>query len=296
MESTPQISVVITCYNYGQYLRNCLESVLAQTYQNIEIVVVDDGSTDDTPEIMARYRDLPRIVCIRQENGGQARAKNTGIKNATGDFIAFLDADDAWEKDKIERQIACFAKPEVGVVYCRARYIDENTDEFNYEMTGHYLQPRRGKVTEWLIFDNFVQFSSSVVRKECFDRFGTFDETLKMGIDWDLWLRISTAYEFDYVDDRLFYYRMGHSGQMSKNAEERQRCSDRIMSNFLSRYPNIVSTYSIDKAKSLTYCNRGEYYRKINRWRSTCYFLKALKMDLVDMNAHAGLIKNILCW
>jgi glycosyltransferase involved in cell wall biosynthesis len=270
--------------------------VLAQTFQNFEIVVVDDGSTDDTPEIMARYRDLPNIVSIRQENGGQASAKNIGIKNATGNFIAFLDADDAWEIDKLEKQIACFAKPEVGVVYCRAKYIDENNDEINYEMTSHYLQPRRGKVAEWLICDNFVQFSSTVVRKECLEKFGVFDETMKMGIDWDLWLRISTEYEFDYVDEQLFYYRMGHSGQMSKNAEERHRCSDRIMAKFLRKYPGIISTNTINKAMAYTYCNRGEYYRKNDRFRSTRYFVKALKMNLLDEAAHKGLIKNILYW
>ena len=296
MENAPLISVVITCYNYGHYLEDCIKSVLAQSYQNIEIVLVDDGSTDDTPKVMAQYKDLPNIVSIHQKNGGQARAKNTGIKNATGNFIAFLDADDAWDKDKIEKQIACFARPEVGVVYCTARYIDESSDEFNYEISNKYLLPRRGAVTEWLILDNFVMFSSSIVRKECFEKFGAFDENLKMGIDWDLWLRISTAYEFDYVDGRLFYYRMGHSGQMSKNAEERQRCSDRIMSKFLDKYQGIVSTNTISKAMAYTYCNRGEYYRKINRWRSTCYFLKALKNKPVNIVVYKGLIKNILYW
>ena len=294
MKCQPLVSVVVTCYNYGKYLKNCLESVLNQTYKNIEILIVDDGSTDNTAELMKNFIGTANIKYIYQNNAGQSRAKNVGIKNANGDFIAFLDADDLWCAEKIKKQISFFGKNEVGVVYCKAKYFDEDDDEVIFELTSPYIQPKRGKVTEALLLDNFVPFSSSMVRKECFEKFGVFDETLKMGIDWDLWLRISTAYEFDFVDEQLFYYRIGHNGQMSKNVEVRQQCSDRIMERFLAHYPETVGVKTIEKATYYTYCNRGEYYRFIDKRKSTNLFLKAIRTLPFKKDAYKGLVKNLI--
>lgn len=296
MKTYPEITVVVTCFNYGHYLEGCLRSVLDQTYQNFEIIVIDDGSTDKTPAVMKKFSILPKFRYLRQENKGQAHAKNLGIHHARGLYVAFLDADDYWEKNKLEKQMPLFEPEPVGVVYSRVRYVDEIGKEVVFELKGKYLNPRRGRVTDFLFLDNFIPFSSSIVRRKCFDEFGIFDESLRMGIDWDLWLRISTGHKFDFVDEKLINYRIGHSGQMSRNDEERQRCSDRIMAKFLSKYQGVVSKDTITKAMAFTYCNRGEYYRKINRWSSTCYFIKALKMNFFDIAAHKGLIKNILYW
>jgi glycosyltransferase involved in cell wall biosynthesis len=290
------ISVVITCYNYGKYLSGCLESVLDQTYRDIEIIIVNDGSTDDTDEVIKKYLSNPRVRYIKQRNAGQANAKNTGIRNASGEFVAFLDADDVWEKEKLEKQLRCFDNAEVGVVYCRAKYLNEDGNFTDFEMTPYYLQPRRGKVTEWFVFDNFVQFSSSIVRKECFERCGGFDEALKMGIDWDLWLRLSPVYQFDFVDEKLLYYRMGHAGQMSKNMDERYRCADRIIKNFLEKHPGYVSRWTIRKANAFTCCGRGEYYRTRDRKKSTFYFLSAIRHNPAEIGAYKGLIKNVVTW
>jgi glycosyltransferase involved in cell wall biosynthesis len=294
MDNNQRVSVVITCYNYGKYLQNCIDSVLSQSYRPFEVIIVDDGSTDNTPEVIETFKKKLKLTYIWQSNAGQASAKNVGIMKSSGEFIAFLDADDLWCSDKLERQMRLFTDKGIGVVYCRARYLDENDDIFEYDMTSRYLQPQRGMVTESLFFDNFVQFSSTVVRRECLDRFGLFDESLKMGIDWDLWLKISTAYRFDFVDDRLFYYRMGHSGQMSKNLEERQRCSDRIVYSFLESFPGIVSQATVRKALSVTCCNRGDYLRQIDRYRSNHYFFKALKYNPAELGAYKGLLKNLL--
>jgi glycosyltransferase involved in cell wall biosynthesis len=293
-ESYKLVSVIITCYNYGRYLEQCLESVLSQTYTNIEIIVVNDGSTDNTDEIMRKYLSSPKVRYIRQENAGQANAKNRGISDAKGVYIAFLDADDMWEASKLEKQIPLFAEPSVGVVYCLAKYFDENGNEMDYSMTSEYLRPRRGNVTEWLFFDNFIQFSSSVIKREYLDRFGVFDETLKMGIDWDLWLRISVACKFAFVDEPLFYYRIGHTGQMSKNLEERQRCSDRIMNNFLMKNPGLLSLRTIRHAYAYTYLNRGYYYRNVDWKKSSKYYMNALRNNPGNIRAFKGIVKNLL--
>ncbi|WP_129125877.1 glycosyltransferase family 2 protein [Geomonas oryzae] len=292
--NNPKVSVVITCYNYGKYLCGCLDSVLSQTYTNIEVIVVDDGSTDETHEVMLAYLPDPRIQYIFQSNRGQTVAKNVGISHCRSEFIAFLDADDQWCPEKLEKQMNRFCDSSVGVVFCRAKYLDPDSAPLEYVMSGRYLQPRRGTVTDWLIFDNFVQFSSVVLRKECIESFGLFDESLKMGIDWDMWLKISTKYAFDYVDEQLFYYRMGHSGQMSKNLEERFRCSDRITNVFLSKYGHLLSKRTIRRAFAYTYCCRGEYLRTKNKWGSTKFFLKAVFKNPTELGAYKGVVKNLL--
>lgn len=296
MNAMPETSVVITCYNYGKYLDGCIASVLNQTYRDFEIIVVDDGSTDDTSELMKKYLGLPNLRYVRQLNGGQANAKNCGIRQAKGSYVAFLDADDLWESTKLALQIDLFRDPKVGVVYSLARYIDEAGGVVEAGPVGRYLRPRAGEVSGWLFLDNFIPFSSSVVRRECFERFGVFDETIKMGIDWDLWLRFSTGYSFAYVAEPLLAYRVGHPGQMSKNLEERQRCSDRIMAKFLNNHPGLLDKTTVKEAYSYTFCNRGNYFRRVDPKKSWKFFLSAIGQRPFNSMAYRGILKNIVGW
>ena len=288
-----KVSVVITCYNYGLYLTGAIDSVLHQTCNNFEILIIDDGSTDNSAKIAQKYTTDPRVHYFRQDNGGQAKAKNAGIRYSAGELIAFLDADDRWAPNKLQKQVALFQDPLVGVVFSRAKYIDKDGEEIPYNSTGRWFTPKRGKVTEALFIDNFVPFSSSIVRKECLDRFGTFDETLKMGIDWDLWLRISTGYHFDFVDEPLLEYRLGHSGQMSKNMEERQRCSDRIMKGFLENYPEALNSKNVREAYYYTFCNRGSYWRHINKEKSYGFLIKAIQAKPFNYRAYKEFLTNL---
>lgn len=288
----PTCSVVVTCYNYGHYLAGCLESVLRQTYQNFEIILVNDGSTDNTDEVIALYIHNTRIRYIKQQNAGQANAKNTGIKNARGEYIAFLDADDMWEENKLEKQLSLFHDPQVGVVYSTVQYIDQQGNKVSSMSDSTYLAPRTGKVTEFLFFDNFIPFSSSIVRHECFERLGVFDESIKMGIDWDLWLRISVHYLFQFVDEPLLLYRWGHEGQMSKNLDLRHECADRIMSRFLAQNPGMISDKIIYDAMVYTYFRRGYCYRSQNLITSLKYYLKAIRTNPIHWRAWKGLMKT----
>jgi glycosyltransferase involved in cell wall biosynthesis len=259
-ESKPAVSVVVTCFNYGRYVAGCLESVVAQTFDDFEIVVVDDGSTDDSAEIIRRYTADPRIRLIQQANGGQAKAKNVGVRASNGEFVAFLDADDEWEPDKIRRQMPLFADPAVGVVFSRMRCIDPQGTPIVLPPPVREMTPRRGRVTSHLFIDNFVPFSSSVVRRAAFGAKAPFDETLPMGIDWDLWLRLSVVHSFDFIDAPLLRYRLGHPDQMSRQSEVRQTCSDRIMRRFVETYPTAISRSTINKGWAYTHRSRGLYY------------------------------------
>jgi glycosyltransferase involved in cell wall biosynthesis len=287
------VSIIITCYNYGKYLGGCVESALCQTYRDIEIILVNDGSTDNTDEIATQYLSDPRVRYIRQKNSGQANAKNTGIRNSKGSFVAFLDADDCWDKLKLEKQLPFFSDSTVGVVYSLTHYIDENGRSLDFAPDGEYLVSRSGEVTRYLYFDNFIPFSSAVIRRECLDKFGCFDESIKMGIDWDLWLRISVGYKFAYVAEPLLSYRIGHSGQMSKNLEERQKCSDIIMKKFVRENKGRLPEPVIQKAMAYTNCNRGYYYRNIDINRSSRFYLDAIRCDISEWKAYRGLLKNI---
>jgi len=293
-EKEPIISIVITTYNYAQYLPLAIESAIGQTYNSIEVIVVNDGSTDDTSEVISPYLNNQKFKYIKQANAGQANAKNTGIKNANGQLIAFLDADDIWEKSKLEKQVKLFHNLKTGVVFSRARYINKRGEGLNYNLTMGYLTPRSGNVTKFLFYDNFIPFSSSVVRRECFEKYGLFDETLEMAIDWDLWLRISTGHQFDFIDEPLLLYRIGHSGQMSKNIEKRYHCIDRVMNAFIKKNPNLLPDSIIRDSKSYKYCGIGYYYRKSDPLKSLKYYFLSLKNNPLKRDAYIGLMKTIL--
>ena len=158
------ISVVTTCSNYENYVVEAVSSALFQTYKNFDIVIVNDGSTDNSHDVIRSFLPDPRIKYVRQENAGQKKKKNTGIKNASGELIAFLDADDAWEPAKRQEQIKLFDNFSAGwVVYSRARYIGAHGNPIDAQSENKYLQPHLRKVTGWLILDKFTPFSPTIV-------------------------------------------------------------------------------------------------------------------------------------
>ena len=289
----PKVSVIVTCYNYGDYVSKCLKSIELQTFKDFEVVVVDDGSTDNSKSEIKKFLKDKRFRYIWQKNSGQANAKNNGIKNSHGDFIAFLDADDFWEIDKLEKQLELFSSKDIGVVYSLSKYIDCFGKNVKLEIASNYLKPQRGMVTNKLIMDNFVPFSSSVIRRECIDKFGLFDESLLMGIDWDLWLRISTFYKFDYCKEPLLLYRIGHSGQMSKNLLERIECADKIYKKFINTFPDYVSKSQLRNALYYSYCSRGYALRKYGIKYILKNYIKAIQISPFRIEAFIKLIKTL---
>src|SRR5262249_36775607 len=154
---SPTVSVIIATYNYGRYLAGAVESALGQTLPELEVIIVDDGSTDNTPEVAASYVRDRRVQYERLDHIGQSAAKNAGIGLAQAPFIAFLDADDVWLPSKLEKQLALFqANPQLGVAYARRLLIDADGRRLDYEQPVLY----RGRVVEQMFRDNFVCFSS----------------------------------------------------------------------------------------------------------------------------------------
>jgi glycosyltransferase involved in cell wall biosynthesis len=254
VDSEGLVSVAIASYNMGHYLRGAVQSVLAQTYPNVEVQIVDDGSTDDTQQILQQWDGDHRVRSHRQANAGQARAKNRAIELSRGRFVAFLDADDVWNPDKLAQQMPLFrGRPELGVVYSDYQCMDADGRPLVKDVT----PMRRGWVTGPLLIENFIPYSAGVVRRDCLERNGGFDESLEMGIDYDLWLRLSAHWQFDFVPQSTVRYRIW-AGQMSKDYRKRYESAIRIMRSFLANNPGIVNTALVREAWAHTYAGRAD--------------------------------------
>lgn len=286
------VSVVIASYNMGKYLPTAVQSVLNQTYPNLEINVVDDGSTDNTQEVMRQFSENPRVRYYRQMNGGQAKAKNKGVTEAKGNFIAFLDADDLWTPEKLEKQLPLFdASKRIGVVYTSFQCVDEKGTPLPTPKRPHYT----GRISSRLLIENFVTGMSSIVKKECFDAVGLFDESLPMGIDYDLWLRISTKYEFEFLDEATYLYRQW-PGQMSHNHDIRYECALKIMNRFLNENPGLLDPKTVNEAWAHTYVSRGNSLKAFNKNKIEAlkYYLSALRCSPAYFPAWKEIVKLLI--
>ena len=191
---TSKVSVIIPAYNKADFTVLAIRSVLNQTYKNIECIVVDDGSTDDTYDKIFPYD--AQIKYIYQFNKGASSARNRGIIHASGDYIAFLDCDDMYLQSKIEFSVNYMNSRKIGMVYNDAFLIDKNN-----KLIGLY---RPKKVN--LLFHNSI-CNSVMIRKEVFKKVGLFDEELFTCADWDMWLRIEEHYRIGHIKIPLTLYR-----------------------------------------------------------------------------------------
>ncbi len=213
----PNVSVIITTYQRSHLVAQAIESVLAQTYTDYEIIVVNDGSTDTIKEVLASFGE--KITAIHQENKGVSAARNTGIDAAKGRYIAFLDDDDLWLPNKLEKQIACLeSDPNIGLVYSDMLCFNEKGV---FPDTWAKANPTPPVQQLWILFvRNFIPTPSVVVRRECLDKVSGFDETLTTCEDYDLWLRIIEKWSVHFLNEPLVYYR--RSANNSQSNEERQ--------------------------------------------------------------------------
>ena len=203
-EREPRVSVIIPTRNRRRHLEEAIESVFAQTYSDYEIIVVDDGSTDGTKDLLAeRYRGRP-LVCFSQENRGSSAARNVGIRAARGEFLAFLDSDDLWLPRKLECQIPLFDRnPAVGFVFCGSARMDGRGVLRAREPTREY----RGRAVRAMLRKSMMPTPTVVIRKRLVSETGLMYEDLSFGEDWNYWLRIAARCEVDFVPEVLVHYR-----------------------------------------------------------------------------------------
>ena len=213
-----KISIIIPSYNHARFIRQCIDSALVQTYTDAEIVVVDDGSTDETVSILEGYGS--RITYVVQENQGTQAARNTAIELSNGEYIALLDSDDVWLSHKLARQAPLLDQnPKVGLVYAQALRIDEQGQTLNRGRS--FGRPPNGeRAFEDLLMGDFVPTLTAVVRRSHLDRPRPFDESLLGAGDWDLWLRMAARHEIVCVEEPLALYRV-HGGNTAPQLQAR---------------------------------------------------------------------------
>lgn len=245
------VSVVIPVYNAASHLRETLESIFRQTYPAIEIVAVDDGSSDNSVEILLGYGNRVRLV--QQPNSGPAVARNRGVAEASGEWIAFLDADDLWEPRKIEIQLKALNG-------CNWSYTDsvfmggandgKRDSELNEKLSGDVLDE--------LICCNFIGTSSVLVRRDIFMEMNGFDPTLRSIQDWDLWMRIASQNPIAYINEPLVRYRV-HATSTSRSTRKTLPNHLRVIDKIFS--PQGVAAHkphlkAVAKAKSMGICSQ----------------------------------------
>jgi len=209
------VSIIIPTYNAEPWIAETLESAFQQTYSNTEIIVVDDGSTDQTRTILQSY--VPRIRLILNEtNQGVAASRNRGNAEAKGQYVALLDHDDLWEKDKLAKQMALFeATPTLGLVFSDCLY---RTQEGKTWRSFQVNAPSRGNVFNALLENNFVPCLTAVIPRNVLNQIGVFRKDFQMAEDLELFLRIAQRYPIDYVDKPLGTHRI-HSQNFSRKLD-----------------------------------------------------------------------------
>jgi glycosyltransferase involved in cell wall biosynthesis len=265
----PKVSVVIPSYNAMTYLPETLESVLGQTFADFEVLIINDGSSDHIVEWAAQIGD-DRVKLISQENKGLPGARNTGIAEAQGEFIAFLDADDLWEPTKLEKQVYRLnASPEVGLIHTWMLLVDEKGKSTGRVMTSE----AEGNAWEQVIEKNVIACPSVVVRRSCFETVGVFDCNLNSVEDWDMWIRIAKHYPFALIREPLSYYRQ-LPNSMSKNCQVMEKAFHIVIEKaFKSASPEMLFL----KNRSYGYANlclawkalqsSGKDYKQANQFR-----------------------------
>ena len=256
MNGTPAVSIIIPVYNAEKYLAETLESVLAQTFQDFEIILVDDGSTDGTSEIIDKFSD--RAICLKNDHRGPASSRNLGLEAARGSLVAFLDADDLWLPTKLEKQVAVMrAQPQYGLITCDASMFCESGV---IATSSKAQQPiATGYVLRQLLLSNWVGTSCAMVRRECFEKVGRFDhETFVWGEDWMMWLKIAAEYPVYFLDEPLVQYRV-HAKSYSRVTADKHFQDLLYNLEKLEKEPSFASRLHLTREAKYRLCCRAAW-------------------------------------
>jgi len=276
--TNPQISVVIPVYNRELTIRRAIDSVLAQELHPDEIIVVDDGSTDPTPEILKSYDH--KIQIVRQENKGVSAARNRGVETAAGKWIAFLDSDDEWTPDKLQKQLACYRlHPNMRILQTEERWIRNNM-RVN---PGKKYSKKSGNIFKNCLKTCIVGPSTVMCERSLLMEMGGFDEKLPVCEDYDLWIRIAAKYAIPLLPEALTIKYGGHPDQLSLSTP----AMDRFRVQSLEKIFKEVTLSRIQRIElleelilKLSYLYEGA----VRRQKDSVYYLKKL-MDYRDVRA-----------
>lgn len=281
----PQVSIVTPTYNRGKFIEASVMSVLEQTVPDWELLIVDDGSTDNTLQILEPYLDDPRIRYFYQSNQGQSVARNVAIQHARANCIGFLDSDDIWFPNKLKQQLAIFeSNPDVHIVHG-----DEVTiDEQGHEVSRKNMQRYSGRITPQLMADNCVSITTALVRRECLLTMGSFDTRYGVADDYELWLRLSARYTFHYEPGEVAGYRV-MADQISTDKRRRFAANERIIHDFLAAHPSSLSDSERRIGLARFYARKARYFASAgDRWtalRAVCKAIYRMPLNPIGWRA-----------
>jgi glycosyltransferase involved in cell wall biosynthesis len=274
----PAVSVLMTTYNRSNYIKEAIDSVLNQSYKNFELIIIDDGSTDNTFDIVKSIKDR-RISYYYQDNSGQNSARNTGIILSDGEYIAMIDSDDIWEADKLKKQVEILDKyNEIGLVFCGTVFINQD-NEIVYKKP---LIDYKGDVLKKLLLTNFLYNGSCpLFRRAGIVKTGMFDTSFERMTDWEFYLRYALYNKFWGISEYLLRYRI-HDDTMSSDFEKYQIWGFKIIDSIFS---NIDFPEKYQKLRKKAYAMRYRYmgircFEKRLLKEARNYFNKAFKLEI----------------
>jgi glycosyltransferase involved in cell wall biosynthesis len=327
----PRVSIVIPSYNRARYLPEALGSVFSQTYQNIEVILVDDGSTDDTQKVIQPY--LNKIKFVKKINGGLASARNVGMRYATGDYIAMMDSDDICTPDRIAKQVgylelnrdvvlcssdfSAFNGKEVtershirsyysavdrepdGVrgLYQESEVVELDAMPWSANTSQDVLNVSRGHVYDVLIWGNFIHPPTLMVRREVSEKVGEFDQSLTFATDYDWILRVSRHGKLAYIDEPLLKYRYS-ADQMSSDRNLAKIIYETIMvmDKLLEVDPAIVARHQARFSQRVGSCYQGLAYAlcQSDKTGALASLLRSIRYGVVDVQTLKLLAKIVM--
>ncbi|KPQ27041.1 MAG: Glycosyltransferases involved in cell wall biogenesis [Marinobacter excellens HL-55] len=279
--SEPLISIITPTFNREHTITLAVESVLAQSYKHWELLIIDDGSQDGTRERLSRYLEDDRIHYYFQDNQGQSIARNLALQRARGAFICFLDSDDLWVPEKLERQVTLMKDhPEVDVLHSDEIMIDEQGRELSRKNMRRYS----GRIARQMLVDNSVSINTVMARRECFDDMGGFSGRYGVADDYDIWLRFSARYTFLYVPEYWGYYRV-MPDQISSDKERRFAANENIVRDFIEEFGSVLKPSEIRWGLARFYCRKARYFAATGRaaiaWSAVFRALRFSPLDSV---------------
>ncbi len=278
----PQVSVIMPCYNHAKYLPESVESILGQSYGDFELIISDDCSSDNSVDVIDGYKRMDkRVISIyNRENKGAAGSRNSAITASKGNYIAFCDADDLWENDKLKIQMDCMLGGHAAI-HADSTIIDGEGSPTGKRFSSLYqTEKRSGSLFNELCITNFINIQTVLLRRQCINDVGLFEEDIKYVEDWIYWVKVAKKYQFHYIDKPLGLYRV-HEGSTNRNIDGCTTNRIKGYNYILNNFPDIPM-----KIKSRIYYELGINHNVLReKAEARKYFLASFEMDKSNLKS-----------
>jgi glycosyltransferase involved in cell wall biosynthesis len=287
------ISCIVPVFNGERYLSEALESIFHQSYQPLEVIIVDDGSTDGTAAVAAAYGE--KVTYLRQDNAGPAAARNLGLNVMHGEFVAFLDADDAMLPERLAAQLELLdAEPDLGLVHTDLMTFDESG--IIHTTRRAFSDPCGGMVLDRLLLDNFITTSTVMARKEYLTEVGMFNVNRRISHDFELWLRMAARWKVGYIDRPLVRYRY-RPGSLSHDKLATAKDALDVLEAFWQEHPehrrSQPALYRNSLAEQLSAAGSAALGRG-RRGSAIAYLMRSLRLDPWKLSSWKSLVKALV--